>query len=63
MGFIHLLDMSGNHLRTYRPHSASVLDLTVDDDNFVASASMDGELTFEMRTHSLQLTVNVSKAR
>ena len=42
-GIIHLIDHSGERVKSYRPHSASVLDLCFDTDaDFVASASIDG---------------------
>lgn len=42
-GLIHVLDEQGNRIKHFRSHTASVLDLAIDDtDEFVASAGMDG---------------------
>ncbi|KAF8882653.1 vacuolar assembling protein VPS41 [Mucidula mucida] len=44
-GFIHLLDMTGQRLKSYKPHQASVLDLCIDETgDWIASASMDGQV-------------------
>ena len=44
-GHVHILDEQGNRIGGWKAHSASVLDLHVDDSNeFVGSAGMDGEL-------------------
>ncbi|KIY68424.1 vacuolar assembling protein VPS41 [Cylindrobasidium torrendii FP15055 ss-10] len=44
-GFVHILDMSGTRLKSYKPHQASVLDLCVDaTGDWIATASMDGQV-------------------
>lgn len=45
-GIIHLLDMTGNPIKSYKPHMASVVDISLDETaDFVATASMDGAST------------------
>ena len=40
-----MLNLEGKLLKTFRPHAAMVNDLSLDlQSDFVASASMDGEL-------------------
>lgn len=42
---IYILDVEGNLVKGFRSHSASILDLDIDSSSeFVASASIDGEL-------------------
>ena len=43
-GIIHVLDMQGERIKSVKPHSASILDISLDETgDFVATASMDGE--------------------
>ncbi|KAH7104664.1 vacuolar protein sorting-associated protein 41 [Auriculariales sp. MPI-PUGE-AT-0066] len=45
MGMVHILDLTGKVIKSYRPHSASVLDICVDSTgDFVATASVDGRV-------------------
>ncbi|KLO05976.1 vacuolar assembling protein VPS41 [Schizopora paradoxa] len=49
-GIVHALDFEGNRVKSFRPHSASIIDLCVDSTgDFVATASMDGQVVI----HSL----------
>lgn len=42
-GIIHVLDYTGTRVKSYRPHSASVIDMCFDETaDFIASASIDG---------------------
>lgn len=43
-GIIHVLDYSGQQIKSYRPHSASVIDICFDNTaDFIATASVDGK--------------------
>lgn len=43
-GLIFVLDFAGQVIHRYRPHSATINHLTIDDHSeFVASASIDGQ--------------------
>jgi len=45
MGMVHVLDLTGTIIKSFRPHSASVLDMCIDDTgDFVATASVDGRV-------------------
>jgi len=42
-GIIHILDLNGNRIKSYKPHMASVVDISLDATaDFVATASIDG---------------------
>lgn len=42
-GAVHVLDFEGNVIKTFRKHSATVTDVSIDDaGEFLASASDDG---------------------
>ncbi|KAF9266084.1 vacuolar assembling protein VPS41 [Marasmius fiardii PR-910] len=44
-GFLHLFDLSGKRIKSFKPHQASVVDLCVDTTgDFVGTASMDGQV-------------------
>jgi hypothetical protein len=44
-GVVHILDLSGKRIKSYKPHQASVSDIGMDESAcFVATASIDGEL-------------------
>ncbi|KIP02254.1 hypothetical protein PHLGIDRAFT_130843 [Phlebiopsis gigantea 11061_1 CR5-6] len=44
-GIIHVLDMQGERIKSVKPHSASILDISLDETgDFVATASMDGQV-------------------
>ncbi|KAJ8075963.1 Vacuolar protein sorting-associated protein 41 [Marasmius tenuissimus] len=44
-GFLHLFDLSGKRIKSFKPHQASVVDISVDSTgDFVGTASMDGQV-------------------
>ncbi|KAI8371458.1 uncharacterized protein BYT42DRAFT_594997 [Radiomyces spectabilis] len=44
-GVVHILDFEGNVIKSFRHHSATVNDISIDDaDEYVASASDDGKV-------------------
>ncbi|PAV21458.1 vacuolar assembling VPS41 [Pyrrhoderma noxium] len=56
-GIIHVLDYSGERVKSYRPHSASINDMCFDSaSEFIATASVDGQVII----HSLVGTENYS---
>ncbi|KAF8165888.1 vacuolar assembling protein VPS41 [Crassisporium funariophilum] len=49
-GIIHILDLTGKRIKSYKPHLASVIDISLDATaDFVATASIDGQVV----VHSL----------
>jgi hypothetical protein len=43
-GFAHILDLTGQRIKTFKPHTASVVDMCFDSTaEFIGTASMDGE--------------------
>jgi WD40 repeat protein len=43
-GFVHILDLTGQRIKTFKPHTASIMDICFDSSaDFVGTASMDGE--------------------
>ncbi|KAF8709023.1 Vacuolar assembling protein VPS41, partial [Rhizoctonia solani] len=49
-GIVHVLDLNGVRQRSYRPHTATITDMSVDTTgDFVATASIDGQVVI----HSL----------
>lgn len=52
-GIVHILDLTGTRIKSYKPHQASILDIQLDATaDFVATASMDGQVVI----HSLTST-------
>ena len=46
-GIIHILDITGKRIKSYKPHLASVVDISLDATaDFVATASIDGDYFF-----------------
>jgi hypothetical protein len=46
-GIIHILDITGKRIKSYKPHLASVVDISLDATaDFVATASIDGGCFF-----------------
>ncbi|KDN51156.1 hypothetical protein RSAG8_00785, partial [Rhizoctonia solani AG-8 WAC10335] len=44
-GIVHILDFNGTRQRSYRPHTATITDMSVDTTgDFVATASIDGQV-------------------
>ncbi|KAG9084104.1 Vacuolar protein sorting-associated protein 41 [Ceratobasidium sp. UAMH 11750] len=49
-GIVHILDFNGVRQRSYRPHTATITDMSIDTtEDFVATASIDGQVVI----HSL----------
>lgn len=49
-GIIHILDLTGKRIKSYKPHMASIIDISLDaTGDFVATASIDGQVV----VHSL----------
>ncbi|KAI6043752.1 hypothetical protein EDC04DRAFT_2951962 [Pisolithus marmoratus] len=47
-GIVHVLDMSGNRIKSYKPHQASIIDMEMDSTaDFVATASIDGQVVIQ----------------
>ena len=43
-GKLHVLDLSGQHIKSFAAHTASVLDISLDvAGDWIATASIDGE--------------------
>ncbi|KAL1748674.1 hypothetical protein HDZ31DRAFT_79534 [Schizophyllum fasciatum] len=42
-GVVHILDLNGTRIKSYKKHLASITDIALDDD-FIATASMDGHV-------------------
>ena len=43
-GMVHILTYEGTRVKSFRPHGASVVDIKIcDDEEFVATASVEGE--------------------
>jgi WD40 repeat protein len=43
-GFAHILDLTGKRIKTFKPHTASVVDMCFDSTaDFIGTASMDGK--------------------
>jgi hypothetical protein len=52
-GVVHVLDLSGKRVKSYKPHLASITDISLDASaDWVATASMDGEYS----VHILSVT-------
>ncbi|KAH9049599.1 hypothetical protein EDB84DRAFT_1585412 [Lactarius hengduanensis] len=74
-GFVHILDLTGQRIKTFKPHAASVIDVCFDSTaEFIGTASMDGQVfihsisgtesyTFDMKRplRSLALEPNFAK--
>lgn len=74
-GFAHILDLTGQRIKTFKPHAASVIDICFDSTaEFIGTASMDGQVfihsisgtesyTFDMKRplRSLALEPNFAK--
>ncbi|KAI0265207.1 vacuolar assembling protein VPS41 [Gloeopeniophorella convolvens] len=44
-GFVHILDLTGQRIRSFKPHTASVIDICFDSTaDFIGTASMDGQV-------------------
>ncbi|KAH8092455.1 hypothetical protein BXZ70DRAFT_950969 [Cristinia sonorae] len=44
-GIVHVLDLTGQRIKSVKPHSASIIDICTDEtSDFIATASMDGQV-------------------
>ncbi|TIB33402.1 hypothetical protein E3P84_02192 [Wallemia ichthyophaga] len=44
-GYLHLLSHSGHRIKAFKPHSASIMDISLDTrHSFIATASVDGQV-------------------
>ncbi|KAI0068486.1 vacuolar assembling protein VPS41 [Artomyces pyxidatus] len=44
-GIVHILDLSGKRLKSYKPHTASISDISMDSTgDFLGTASIDGQV-------------------
>lgn len=42
---MHILDLNGKRIKSYKPHLASIIDISMDSTgDFISTASLDGEL-------------------
>ncbi|KAI5983094.1 hypothetical protein EDD15DRAFT_2318116 [Pisolithus albus] len=47
-GIVHVLDMTGKRIKSYKPHQASISDMEMDHTaDFVATASIDGQVVIQ----------------
>ncbi|PFH49000.1 hypothetical protein AMATHDRAFT_76446 [Amanita thiersii Skay4041] len=52
-GIVHLLDLAGTRLKSYKPHMASIVDISVDvTGDFIATASIDGQVVIRSMSTS-----------
>ena len=46
-GIVHILDLTGKRIKSYKPHLASIVDIEFDETgDFIATASIDGKGSF-----------------
>ncbi|KAF8885807.1 hypothetical protein BD779DRAFT_1532495 [Infundibulicybe gibba] len=65
-GIVHILDLAGKRIKSYKPHSASIVDISLDATaDFVATASMDGQVVIHSlsspETYAVALEPNFAK--
>ncbi|KAF7354801.1 Vacuolar assembling protein [Mycena sanguinolenta] len=52
-GIVHILDLSGTRIKSYKPHMASVIDIAMDETaEYVATASLDGQVVIHSQSES-----------
>lgn len=55
---MHILDLNGKRIKSYKPHLASIIDISMDSTgDFVSTASLDGErrdLAYVLFSYPLQ---------
>ncbi|KAL6307128.1 vacuolar protein sorting-associated protein 41 [Sparassis latifolia] len=60
---VHILDLSGQHLKSFSSHSASVSDISLDiTAEFVASASIDGQVIVQSLSTTETSTFNMKRS-
>ncbi|KAJ7731006.1 hypothetical protein DFH07DRAFT_157899 [Mycena maculata] len=52
-GIVHILDLTGNRIKSYKPHMASVIDIAMDETaEYVGTASIDGQVVIHSQSES-----------
>ncbi|KAJ7195868.1 vacuolar assembling protein VPS41 [Mycena rebaudengoi] len=52
-GIVHILDLTGNRIKSYKPHMASIVDICMDETaEYVATASIDGQIVIHSKVES-----------
>ncbi|KAJ7087362.1 hypothetical protein B0H15DRAFT_843711 [Mycena belliarum] len=52
-GIVHILDLTGNQIKSYKPHMASIIDIAMDETaEYVATASIDGQVIIHSQSES-----------
>ncbi|KAK7061202.1 vacuolar assembling protein [Favolaschia claudopus] len=52
-GMLHILDLAGHRVKSYKPHMASIVDISMDETaEYVATASIDGQVVIQSQSES-----------
>ncbi|KAJ7499555.1 vacuolar assembling protein VPS41 [Mycena latifolia] len=52
-GIVHILDLAGTRIKSYKPHMASIIDIAMDETaEYVATASIDGQVVIHSQAES-----------
>ncbi|KAJ7265984.1 vacuolar protein sorting-associated protein 41 [Mycena haematopus] len=52
-GIVHILDLNGTRIKSYKPHMASIIDIAMDETaEYVATASIDGQVVIHSQSES-----------
>ncbi|KAJ6450316.1 hypothetical protein C8R47DRAFT_998937 [Mycena vitilis] len=52
-GIVHILDLSGDRIKSYKQHMASIIDISMDETaEYVATASIDGQVVIHSQSES-----------
>ncbi|KAF8211727.1 vacuolar assembling protein VPS41 [Mycena galopus ATCC 62051] len=52
-GIVHILDLTGTRIKSYKPHMASIIDIAMDETaEYVATASIDGQVVIHSQSES-----------
>ena len=58
-GIIHILDLMGKRIKSFKPHMASIVDISLDATaDFVATASIDGGYSASLVSHFILIYCN-----
>ncbi|KAG8782576.1 Vacuolar protein sorting-associated protein 41 [Ceratobasidium sp. 428] len=61
-GIVHILDFNGVRQRSYRPHTATITDMSIDTtEDFVATASIDGQVVIHSLTTPESYVFNLKR--
>ncbi|RXW18809.1 hypothetical protein EST38_g7044 [Candolleomyces aberdarensis] len=61
-GIVHILDLTGKRIKSYKPHLASIVDIEFDETgDFIATASIDGQIYVRSLTTSEFYTFNLKR--